>query len=769
MDAARKTRNIEASLPASIVIMPSRIPRIIAPSLQGRLSLFLIAVLCLGASLAGWLIWQGYRNERRAMEKHLSDTASALATLMDTEISKREALLQGLAVSTDLASGNLRVFHEQARRALPDPDEWIVLTDEHHQQLVNTRVDYDTPLPLVERPAEFDRAMREGRSYISNLEISPVSGLGVLYLTLPVFTADEQPQTLSFVSTPSVFTNSLLRHQIGEGWLTAVVDRTLTIAGRSRNGEEFVGGKASERMNQLISEQQRGVSETVTLDGVRSITAFYRSPTSGWTVIVAAPRSELFAGASQLAMQALVLAIVAGVLAIFFALWIGRSVVAGVDALVNATQTLARGEKLQAGQTGIDEIDFVSQALAATSETLAAREAALAHARDEAVAASRAKDEFLASLSHELRTPLNPALLLASDGARDPDHPPAVREIFGTISRHVSIEARLIDDLLDLTRIGSGKLSLHIRPLVLDRLLQEITETLRRQIEEKPLTLSLDLNSGGAATMGDPTRLQQVFWNLLNNAVKFTPAHGALTLSSRLDATAGQIVVTVSDTGLGMNAGEIQRLFKRFVQGDHAAQGGQSAYGGLGLGLVIARELIDLHHGKIDAASAGRGQGSTFTVRLPLCDRTHATRIETPGTNSLPPAGSGTGSPGTSGKKILLVEDHKPTLTTLEKLLQRRGHAVTSAGTAATALACADAGQFDLVISDIGLPDKTGYELMRELSERHGLKGIAMSGYGAESDRAQGRAAGFLHHLTKPVNIASLEEALRGVFDPSSS
>jgi signal transduction histidine kinase/ActR/RegA family two-component response regulator len=748
--------------------MPSRLTRAVAPSLKGRLSLLLIAVLCLGAALAGWLIWQGYRNERQAMERHLGDTARSLATLMETELGKREALLRGLSVSSHLATGNLNAFDQQARQTVVEPGEWIVLVNADRQQLVNTLAPPGLPLPVLPPRAEYQSMLREGRTYISNLETGPVSGGAVLFVAMPVKTENSRPLVLALAMTPARFTHELLNHRIGEGWLIAVVDREMVIAGRNRNAESFIGKKASPSMIERMKARPEGVAETVTLDGVPSITAFCRAPRSGWTVIVAAPRSELFQGAQKLAAQALVVAIAVGALAIFFSVWIGRTVVGGMRALVSDTETLARGQPLESRETGIKEIDLVSRAIASTSAVLAAREAALAHARDEALAASRAKDEFLAALSHELRTPLNPVLLLASDGANDPALPTPVRDTFAVISRNVSIESRLIDDLLDLTRIGSGKLSLHLQTLSLDRLLAETLETLRRSIDEKPLTLHLDLRGADALIAGDFTRLQQVFLNLLNNAIKFTPARGRIDVSSRIEPAAGQIVVTIADSGLGMTAAELARLFQRFAQGDHAAHSGNSGYGGLGLGLVIARTLVDMHHGEISASSPGRDQGSTFTVRLPLTGQNQKSPPETIAAETLPQPPQDSFAAKVSTRRILLVEDHKPTLATLEKLLTRRGYEIVSANTAALALEKAAGQKFDLVISDIGLPDRTGYELMRELGERHGLKGIAVSGYGADADRAQGKAAGFILHLTKPVNIASLDEALQRLFTPTT-
>lgn len=723
-----------------------------------------MAVLLLGGALAGWLIWQGYCNERRAMERHISDAARALASVMEAELSKREALLKGLSVSAHLASGNLEAFDRQARNALAGSDEWIVLIDSHQQQRVNTSAQAGTPLPLVLDKTDHLPAINAGRTYISNLERGTLSGKLILVVSVPVTAPNGETLTLSLAIHPANFTRNLLDPRIAEGWLIALVDRNMIIAGRNRNPEEFVGKTVSESMRRVMSGRTEGVEETVTLDGVPSITAFVRSAPSGWTIVVAAPRSVLFAGAQRLTVQALIAALAAGALAVLFAVWMGRSIIGGIDELVQAGEKLARGDRLQVRHTGIDEIDIVGKALTHTSEALALREAALARARDEALAASRAKDEFLAALSHELRTPLNPVLLLASDAARDPAIPPNIRDVFTTIAKNVAIESHLIDDLLDLTRISSGKLALHLQPVAIDHVIAETVETLRRSIEDKSLALTLALDTGSIVT-GDSTRLQQVFWNLLSNAIKFTPPQGKIHLQSRVDATNRQIVVTITDSGIGISDEELARLFHRFAQGDHARKEGKSGYGGLGLGLVIARTLVEMHQGELTATSAGRGHGSTFTVRLPLLHR-KPTSSQTP-SDSLhpqPASDSKTKQPAKSGRKILLVEDHKPTLQTLEKLLSRRGHEIVSAGTAELALQHASREKFDLVISDIGLPDRTGYDLMQELGTRHALKGIAMSGYGADADRARGKAAGFVLHLTKPVSISSLEDALNRVF-----
>jgi PAS domain S-box-containing protein len=383
----------------------------------------------------------------------------------------------------------------------------------------------------------------------------------------------------------------------------------------------------------------------------------------------------------------------------------------------------------------------------------------LERARDEALNASRAKDDFLAALSHELRTPLNPVLLVASDAANNPQLPDETRADFEMIRRNVELEARLIDDLLDLTRISRGKLSLEKRPLDVRSVLQDAIAIVQSDAKIKQIGLTLDFGADQFMVLGDAVRLQQIFWNVLKNAVKFTPEGGKITVETRTLAENGNIAVKIIDTGIGLTIGEIVHIFNAFSQGDHADTSGSHKFGGLGLGLAISRMLVELHSGVIHAASAGRDQGATFTIELPIV------QVEERNGSSAPPERPATNNSHTalkkkSGGRILLVEDHEPTRAALSRLLTRRDYKVMTATSVAEARTLARREKFDLVVSDIGLPDGNGYTLMSELRDEFGLKGIALTGYGMEQDVLRGQNAGFVAHLTKPVRIEALEKAL---------
>ena len=385
----------------------------------------------------------------------------------------------------------------------------------------------------------------------------------------------------------------------------------------------------------------------------------------------------------------------------------------------------------------------------------------LEHARDEALAASRAKDDFLAALSHELRTPLNPILLLSSDAADDESLPGHVRSVFETIRKNVDLEARLIDDLLNITRISRGKMALERLPVDIHTVLMDAMTNVAAEIHAKHLSLRQQLKATGHTVLGDAVRLQQVFWNVLKNAVKFTPEGGCITVTTRTILEDDVIEIGIVDTGIGMTPAELERVFNAFAQGDHAGDGGSHRFGGLGLGLAISQMLVQSHFGQIQACSEGPGEGAIFVIRLPLVPDICLT-LNTPDPEERAEIRSGT------SVRILLVEDHEPTRTALAHLLKRRNYSVSTAASLEEARQISKGESFDLLISDIGLPDGNGYDLMQELADRHCMKGIALTGYGMDRDIDRSTEAGFVAHLTKPIQVQTLEAAIQVALSPSA-
>ena len=393
----------------------------------------------------------------------------------------------------------------------------------------------------------------------------------------------------------------------------------------------------------------------------------------------------------------------------------------------------------------------------ATAEEVARRAAsAVENSRlyREVQEADQAKDRFLAVLSHELRTPLTP-VLLAISALLDGDAP-ADRPTLEMVRRNVELEARLIDDLLDVARIGRDLLHLDAEVLDVHEALRRAVEICREEVTAAGLNVELELLSHASYVRADMARLLQVFWNLIRNATKFTPAGGTLTITTLLEAapagakTDGSLVVEFRDSGAGIESGQEGRIFEPFEQGVAGLRGRQ---GGLGLGLAIGRAIAEAHGGRLTVESPGPGLGSTFRLTLPMAPPPATSMaIEPPRTPTNPVGPS---------LKVLIVEDNRDTLRYLAMVLRLRGHEVTEAASLAEARAVAVPG-LGLLLSDIELPDGTGLELVRELCGAK-VRAIAMSGYGSEEDVKMSLEAGFAEHLTKPVSLQTLEAAIRRV------
>ncbi len=383
--------------------------------------------------------------------------------------------------------------------------------------------------------------------------------------------------------------------------------------------------------------------------------------------------------------------------------------------------------------------------------------------RQELIGANAAKDSFLALLSHELRNPLSPVIAMVGELEASASQSDEMRAALEVIRRNVELEARLIDDLLDVTRIAKGKLQLAFETVSVHEILHRALEICREEITQKPLGIEFRLRAGEVYVEGDPARLQQVFWNLIKNSVKFTPPHGRIVIET-LNATAGEIEVRVSDTGIGIAPEKIGKIFNAFEQGQNSIT---RRFGGLGLGLAISKAMVEAHGGKIAAQSDGTDRGTQFVVAL----RTVATPARTDATTA--PASGVTEQSKVAmeqrAPRLLVVDDHHDTCTGMKMMLERRGFRVTIAHSADEAIACSEQADFDLLVSDIGLPDRSGYELMQELRASKSLRGIALSGFGMENDVSRAHAAGFSEHLTKPINFERLEQAIHGLLEEETA
>ena len=444
---------------------------------------------------------------------------------------------------------------------------------------------------------------------------------------------------------------------------------------------------------------------------------------------------------------------------------------------------------VRAAKHGEDEIGYLTDAfnqmlarLGESNAALTASEERLRLALEAAEAANREKDQFLAIVSHELRTPLTPALAAAAMLESDETLSPQIRRDVSVIRRNIEVEARLIDDLLDITRIVRGMLELRRQVVDVRSLLEHAMQNYCLDAAaKKQIRVSMKITAAQSYVLVDSSRMTQVFWNLLQNACKFTSTGGSIDVcvynedrerrSPNVISPNGdkdplcQLVVDVSDTGMGISPETLPKIFNAFEQGERSRGQG---FGGLGLGLAISRAIIELHDGSISAASEGKGKGATFTVRL------HCVKpVLTAETDR--PVAAVSDAVARRSMRVLVVEDHPDTAEQFARLLTRAGHEVVCAASIQEAQTCAlvTPGQnracaFDILISDLDLPDGSGRELMRNLAQRYPIRGIAISGHGMKEDVDGSMQAGFSYHITKPVNWAELKAVIDKISDEIS-
>lgn len=504
-----------------------------------------------------------------------------------------------------------------------------------------------------------------------------------------------------------------------------------------------------------------------------------------WLYGLFSPEDAILASVQEQTVRNLLLALVTALLAAAAALLAAEWVTTPLRNFGRVAQALAAGDmSRRIGLRQRDEVGQLAQAFDSMAETLAAKEAELrdhadrleqrvneqtAELRDlyaserelrrKAEEANRAKDEFLSTVSHELRTPLNAILgwtWLLSNGKLDDE---SRSRAVATIERNARAQSQIIDDLLDVSRIITGKLRLQVEPVDLPQILEAALESIRPAADAKEIAIECRLEPTAARAKGDPHRLQQVVWNLLSNAVKFTPRGGRVEVS--LVHRCSQIEIGVTDTGMGISPDFLDHVFDRFRQADSSST---RAYGGLGLGLAIVRHLVELHGGTVEARSDGLGRGATFLVRLPV------PALSSPLAASEPPPARAAAAPEEiaahelEGVNVLLVDDEPDSREVMPAVLERFGARVAVASSAAEALLVLQRSGADILVADIGMPEEDGYSLIGRVRALTGslrdLPAIALTAYAGEADRRKALEAGFHVHLAKPVEPADLVSAV---------
>jgi len=467
----------------------------------------------------------------------------------------------------------------------------------------------------------------------------------------------------------------------------------------------------------------------------------------------------------SLMLSALV-SLAAVALVYLFSLRIKHVLVKPIALLSNTARRVSetRDYSLRATKVSDDEMGVFTDTFNQMLEQIQKQDLEIQASRQEAVQASQLKDEFLATLSHELRTPMTPILGWAQILQRSSDDPAKVLQAAEVIERNARAQNRIVDDLLDMSRIISGKVRLDVRHSDLVEIIEGALDTVSAAAAARGIRLEREFEPGPARVRVDPHRMQQVLWNLLSNAIKFTGVGGAVSVSLR--RLENSVEIAVRDTGQGIPANFLPHVFERFRQADSS---NTRHHAGLGLGLAIVKELVELHGGRVRAQSAGAGQGSTFTVVLPSGqpageeDAPHVGVVSGSGHAPLPGVRSADGA--LAGLNLMIVDDEADARALIEDILRGAGARVVSAGSAREAMLKFAVSQPDVLLSDIGMPGENGYDLVRQvralpIEAGGGVPAIALTAFARPEDRSRALAAGFQMHLPKPVEQAELLSAV---------
>ena len=681
--------------------------------------------------------------ERETQRAGALDQARAMSTAVDAELRGSVATLRALAASRALAADDLPSFHAAASRVLTTQPAWLAvsLALPTGQQMLNAATAPGVPLaPVADQPS-LDRTVTTQRPQVGDLILEKVLGVPGVPVRVPVIRAGKVAYVLTAIVRPDSFRDIILEQHLPPGWVSGILERSLHFV--ARVPPVAPGSPASTYFTAAAARGTDGWFRGVTLEGVDTFTAHTTSQFSGWTVGLAIPTSAVEAVARRSAWLMGVGALLSLCIALALSLFIGRRIATPIRSLATAAHSLGDGGDARIENPDrVREVSAVASALQEAARHIRERQGLLEREKGALQAADKVKNEFLAMLSHELRNPLA-ALSSAVHLLKmvPPDHLSA-KQARAVIERQTAHMTRLIEDLLDVSRITMGKASLERERLNLAETVSRVIETWRDS--GRLDGHRLELTDSPVWIDGDRERVEQVVSNLLDNAVKFTPAGGkiAVTVGKRNDAA----LLRIADEGEGIPADLIPRVFDLFVQGPDGIDRGK---GGMGIGLALVKRLTEMHGGTITARSDGRGKGAIFTVELPAVER-KAARAAAPELSS------------PSSRRILIIEDNDDARAMLREALALSGHEVTEARDGASGLASAARQRPDVAVIDIGLPDIDGYEVARRL--RASIDGhislIALTGYGQTEDRRRAHDAGFQLHLTKPIELGRLEAAI---------
>ena len=713
---------------------------------------------------SAFLFTISYRQQQAILERNTIATARALMQAIDAELFGVQSALQVLAASQRLASGDLASFYRQANEALPNiAGNYIVITDSTGQQRLNTLKPFGAPLPKVLLSAQARQVFEHGQPTISDFSVVADIGRSAITLEVPVRLDGKVVYSLAMGIFADRLAEILRRQSIPPEWIAAVLDSSGTIAARTHSPERFVGERGSPGFLLRSADRAEGVTEADTLEGIPVLSAFSRSPRSGWTIAIAIPKSTLsvdlwrslgFNAAVTLAMLAL---------SIWMARALSMRITRSIRSLHAPALALGTPELLSIPQNEIVEVNDVGHALMKASlmigERVIEREQGelatqqLIIAKQIADKTSRAKSEFLASMSHELRTPLHAisgfAQLLSQSGDTLA-HEKRVRYRDNIMKSSAQL-GKIIDDVLDMASFESGQVNLNCEVLDCLEVMTEVCRTLEVSAKERGLIFTVDTSGNLPSIVADRRRLIQVLLNLGSNAIKYNIDGGWVLLTALPYDNVVRFIVR--DTGKGIAAERHHEIFEPFNRLGVELTKEEGA----GIGLTISRRLVLAMDGKIGFESVA-GQGSKFWVELPIAEESAAKTIRVP---SLFAAKTDLRC------KILYIEDKIPNVELMRAIIEDLSTTnFVDAQTVEEGLKMARSLRPDLVITDIHLPDGKGFDVLRGLREDDRtarIPVVALTADAMPTNMHNMELAGFDHILTKPLKIPELMKILNGV------
>ena len=708
----------------------------------------------------GLLLWSAALS-RQAVDRSLEETTRVLAIAVEQEIATWTSALNALAASPDLSCEPSQRFYEQAKAVGAQQGAWVSLADPMGAQRMNTLRPLGTTLPGAPEAALIFEAMTEGQPLVSDIFIGPLSGGPLLFISVPVGPAGNPQCWLSMAFGPEHF-SSLLHPPAGSSWTSILTDGRHTVISASGHKGGNVGGSYAPHWFAAASARESARVVNAEGFGHGPVRMAYQRVNSGrWTLAVAGPRADLYSTwVSPVAVGAigsLLLIAAALVVAAAYAARMKRE----VDRLVGqAARVGEHTPRVAPPASSVREVAMLHKVLARADEDVRQRRTehemrvASEAKRIAAESASRSKDLFLATLSHELRGPLTAVVGWLDMARMSVGDEATLRSALDIALRNAMQQARIIDDLLDVSRIVSGKFSVERQPMDLGRLAREAVDASRPAADDRALELRCMVR-GQALVLGDRQRLHQALGNLIGNAIKFNRRGGWVEVT--LERRGAQFQLVVADSGVGIERNALPHIFERFWQ----AEGGSRKQAGLGLGLPLVQHVVELHAGRIRAESEGPGRGARFTIEIPGLDAAQAH----------PPAESAAREarePGLAGLAVVAVDDDADTRGWLQAVLTRHGALAWCASSVDEALALLDRVRPGLLISDLAMPGSDGYALIRSSRERQGamrIAALAFSGQATQEARERALDAGYDAFVAKPCDAGTLVAALVAVLN----